>query len=199
MPTSDYSFLSDTQREYLENPDAFDSQRSAELAYRIRQKYQAVSEDLELLHESPEAWDKMEDGKPVRLECAFQYTDSGPHEFGECDNTLKIPAIRKYGKLSGDIIECELDNGWIRANPTMMGSVDRTEWSAVCPSCHEQAVEHAREHGSVPCPHSDCTTHRAGSNIFNEHREALALTEEDLQEIDAINMPAEKDGKQASL
>jgi len=36
MPKSDYSFLSDTQLKYLKNPDQFNSQRSAEISYRIR-------------------------------------------------------------------------------------------------------------------------------------------------------------------
>jgi len=101
MPTSEYSFLSETQREYLNNPDDFDSQRSAELSYRIRQKYKSVKDDLELLEDTVEVWDKLEERNPATLECGFNFEVAGPDGFGGCEHTLDLKPIGYFGELSG--------------------------------------------------------------------------------------------------
>jgi len=198
MPTSEYSFLSETQREYLNNPDDFDSQRSAELSYRIRQKYKSVKSDIELLHESPEVWDKMTDGMPVTLKCKFR-SDRGPENFGACQNTVDVDPIRQVGELSEESIERELDNGWVSIEDMRTGDTERRHWSGVCPSCHDKAREYARERGTVPCSGFNCTAHKPDSDPFNECYGNLALTDDDMRDIDAVDTPLKVSGLEISF
>lgn len=195
MPKSNYSFLSDKQREYLENPDQFSSQRSAEISYRIRQKYKSVQDDLELLEDTVDAWDKLEEGYPIILECSFEYDISGPDGFGGCENTLDLNPIGHYGKLSGARVRRVPDIDWIRLRASGLfdtkNANDRIVYRGFCPMCQQKAHEYAREHGTVPCSHRKHTAHRPDSNVFNEcyDKGNIPLSDEGLRRIDGITTP----------
>lgn len=195
MPKSDYSFLSDTQLEYLKNPDQFNSQRSAEISYRIRQKYKSVKDDFELLEDTVEVWDKLEERNPATLECGFKYEVGGPDGFGGCEHTLDLKPIGYFGELSGVRVRRVPDIDWIRIRGTALGDyqdgVYRTFYTGFCSTCQQKAHEYAREHGTVPCSHSKHTAHRPDSNVFNECYEKgnIPLSDEDLRSIDEITTP----------
>lgn len=58
MPSNDFNLLSDREREYLENPNSFDSQTKAEIRYRLRSKWDNIVEDMKILKENRNLWKK---------------------------------------------------------------------------------------------------------------------------------------------
>lgn len=190
MPSSDYEFLSDRQREYLQNPDDFDSQRSAELSYRIRQKISAIQEDFELLRDTVPSWDKTETIFSVVLKCHFRHEHAGPAEFGGCDNTRVIddwivdPESLKFNW------ETTVDDWDIRDNYGISTADDADpvdeQVIGTCPECLSQAFDYACRNGTVPCygnlRDSHPPSHEPGSKAFNNCG-LLALTDEQLVDI----------------
>lgn len=189
MPKADYEFLSDRQREYLQNPDDFDSQRSAELAYRIRQKYAATLEDFELLYETPALWDKTEHEISAVLTCHYEWPKAGPSDFGGCENEENLDPFWVKGELS-EADQRMAPPGWTVAdmNPPapFPSPIDP---KGICPDCREKAREYARTHGTVPCQGGKHSAHRVGSDQFKSCYDRLALTGQEMREIDAIETP----------
>jgi hypothetical protein len=185
MPKAEYNFLSERQREYLKNPDDFDSQRSAELAYRIRQKYAAAREDFDLLHEKPAVWDKKKHEISTVVTCGYQWEKCGPDEFGGCENTQEVDPIFFKGESGAE--QWLPVPGW--KEPDMLGIGNNETAVISCPESREKAREYAREHGTVPCTMPKHTSHRVGSKAFKSCYEVLALTGEDMKQLDAIETP----------
>lgn len=121
MQTAEYDFLSERQREFLENPDEFNSQRSAELAYRIRCKCEAAREDFELLHETPFARDKIEYKHSAELACTHGPDERGPTEFGGCDNRRVVDQFMIKGSLSQAYQQLSVPGWNVPENPMIGG------------------------------------------------------------------------------
>jgi len=185
MPNSEYSFLSDRQREFLNDPDSFDSQRAAELSYRIRRKYESADEGMQLLHEHAEVWDKMSASQSAVVECVFSW-GGGPEQFEQCDSSVVVDAYLVKGATTGVWVE-QTPDGW--ANVPIYGNegndnsrADMRTW-AVCPECRSQAREYVRQHGAVPCTDARHNAHRVGSSQFKKCSRNVALTMNDLRQL----------------
>lgn len=180
MPRANYNFLSEREREFLENPDSFTTQRAAEISYRIRQKTTTVKEDLELLRDTAEVWDKTSGFDSAKFVCRFTQSDAGPESF-DCSNSIKMdPAVL----ISESLDETVRRNpeGWIVNNNVFAGD----SVFAVCPECHERAIEWMEETGRVPCGTSGHRTHKPNSEPYNECKAAIPLTDEELYQPNEI-------------
>jgi hypothetical protein len=190
MPISDYSFLSDRQREYLENPESFDSQRAAEISYRIRKKYESARQGMSTLYEHAELWDKKGRSETVELKCAFHPSmgDAGPAGFGECDTIEVVDEYTWEAQVSGALV-VDPPGGWF------LPDEPASEFQfGVCPECRRKAKEHVRAHGTVPCTEGNHTAHRVadseqflkclGETFRGSHgSNKLALSKTDLREL----------------
>jgi hypothetical protein len=192
MTNSDYSFLSDREREYLENPEAFDSAQAAEISQRIRNKYEPARRGIHTLNENAKLWDKTGSTSDVEFKCRFHKSmgGGGPKGFGECDSIQVVEEYYWQGELSeSSVFDPPRDWG---VRTSFLGN----EHYGVCPDCRSQAKEHVREHGTVPCTESSHTAHRIAdgkqlekclgeSPHCNDGSNQLALSIGDLRELRA--------------
>lgn len=170
MPRSDYDFLSEREREYLKAPDEVDSQRAAEISYRIRQKAAAAREDLELLRDTAKVWDKTSEYFTTEFVCRFTHPDAGPESF-DCSNTVQIDKA-VFTSESLDEMLMDRPNGWVL--PDDPPGTDKQY--GVCPECRERAIKWLRETGRVPCGKEGHRTHKPHSEPYEECVAALPLT-----------------------
>ena len=172
MPRQGYNFLSDREREYLNSPDQFDSQRAAELSYRIRQKTVAAVDDLELLRATAKVWDKTEEIATSEFVCWFTQPDAGPDAF-DCSSTIEIDGAVFVSESLDETLTVTPD-GWLfpRQKP---GEIR----FGVCPDCRKRAVEWFKETGRVPCGARGHRTHEPHSASYEECRVTLPLTDEE--------------------
>lgn len=174
VPRQDYDFLSDREREYLNAPEQFDSQRAAELSYRIRQKTAAALDDLELLRSTAEVWDKTEPVISTTFVCVFTADDAGPDAF-DCSSTKELdPAV--FNPETLDEWYSKTPSGWIVSGGRTPGS---ERMLAVCPDCRSRAVDWFEETGRIPCGKPGHRTHEPHSDPYEECRLSLPLTDEE--------------------
>jgi hypothetical protein len=195
MTNSDYSLLSDREREYLENPEAFDSAQAAEISQRIRNKYEPARRGIHTLNENAKLWDKTGSTSDVEFKCRFHKSmgGGGPKGFGECDSIQVVEEYHWVGKMSA--------SGVFKPPREWDLRLSRSSWLdheqfGVCPDCRSKAKEHVRKHGTVPCTESSHTAHRIAdtkqleicrgeSSRGSDNINQLALSIGDLREMRA--------------
>lgn len=171
MPSKDYSFLSDRERDYLRNPDDYEGQESSNIAYRIRQKRKQVQEDFELLEESIPAWDVVErEGSDCEIVCK------------RCGDTEERKSAH-YRHTGGDAILHGID--WIRWDVSGW-PIDSVP--CYCPDCwteaREKGREMAREKARVPCFVKGHNYHKITSEPVNDCLGAgVPFGEEELEQL----------------
>jgi len=174
MPTSEYSFLSETQREYLNNPDDFDSQRSAELSYRIRQKTSEVVTDIELLRNTAPVWETFDiEPQSATLHCLFSVEDAGPEEFN-CDASEEIEYSVVYSESLNERIDLPVE-GWVNTPRERLGMETTGEVYAACEDCYQQAKEWYQQHQTMPCGRAGHRTHEPHSNPYGSCKAYLPV------------------------
>lgn len=187
MPEKDYNFLSERERRYLTNPDHFEPQTKAEIAYRIRKKIDGYIEDLDLLKDTYREWALRtpEDADTI-LFCK------------KCENSINIGPdsyshLAEITSLPNDYAHPE---GWVNVETTR-GLEVRGKYhkkgieyyrGGFCPDCwdNERVIEEAKQSGKVPCHKSNCNQHRIDSNPFEDHRKYIPISKDKMKEIRSV-------------
>lgn len=205
MPRQGYNLLSERQREYLEDPDGFVDKhgagRAADVRYAIRERYDAVRDDLDLLEEMIFEWDTYRTEYRTVVECRGCGGLDSDYAAGEWQPVPEIVTDR--GGRERDEPE-----GWVIPPRSLVGEAVSSDhypdvdWDEClvnllrgwCPDCRpdDDVVDRAVESGLIPCwkdrdGHPD--RHEIGGDAAAEcirHRN-VPLTNDELDAVRAAN------------
>lgn len=93
MPSTDYQWLTNRERRFLDDPDQFDQQTQSEIRYRLRRKYAGTVEAMDRLEDDPDLWDKKVRTGDATVKCQdCEATRSAPlYEYEQTgEDTVRI-------------------------------------------------------------------------------------------------------------
>ncbi|SNR61595.1 hypothetical protein SAMN06266787_10694 [Halorubrum ezzemoulense] len=215
MPSKKFNLLSEREREYLENPDNFDSQTAAEIRYRLRTKWEEIEKDTTLLKNNLDKWTKDQISDVIVIVCGecenrtWTIETKPSHANFQNRSDIEIPdgwvipqksgkqwvhpqEIKEYFGEDDDYSNLPIDVGNESVFDQLYSLLDYCDNSiskkhGYCPNHGDKSIviKKAKKTGRVKCRNDDCNTHRIGSEPYEDHRRYIPLSDSTIEEIKA--------------